>query len=679
MARTSLLLALCVLLSSVPAGADAPTLAFARSLSGVRGAEGRAVAVGPDGSIYVAGETASADFPTTPGAFQRVAGGAASAAFVARLAPDGAVLWSTLLSGTSGRQGAEAIDVDSEGFVYVAGFTEAGDFPTTPGAYDTSGPGAFVAKLAPDGSALVYSTITASVVSTVDIDVDSAGRAYLLYDSNHVTVPLVTPGAFDTRFNESELVLVKLDATGSTVLFGTFLGGVLSEFGAGLVVDASGVAHVAGYTSSGPSFPTTPGVILASAPQNQIQGFLSAIAPDGASLVYSTFLGADVFPRALDLAPDGGVVVAGTAVSGMLVTPGVYDESPNGRIDTIVMRVTAGARGRVYTTLLGGRGDDVPVAVRVGAGGTATIAGRTASSDFPAIAPDASYGGGTDGYVAALGAAGDALLLASYAGGDEEDTIAGMAVDGLGGVALAGTTASSDFATEGAAGPRRAFAARLDTAGPYVDAAVTASAPSLYVGGRGTLVFSVTNAGTAPATGPVALTARLPEGLSPVSATGTGWTATIAGRTVEARRDGALAPGARAELVVTVDVAPSAVPEVEIVVEVSTPDDARPGNDTATLRARVAVGPPPEIATVSAVERAGKPFKVKIVGRNFDDGIEVFIGADTTAWQPSKRKGETQLLLKGGSALAARFPVGVDVPVRLRNPDGGEAMATVRR
>jgi hypothetical protein len=686
LARTVALLVLAVGMPGPAAGAPAPardvdpTLVFARSLST---GSANAIAVDDVGSVYVAGRTTEPGFPTTAGVVQPEWRGGASAAFVVKLSPDGAVVWSTLLSGTTpgAEQGVDALAVGPDGAIYAAGFSGAEDFPTTPGAYNGPGPGAFVLKLAPDGSTLLYSTMTSSVVETAGLAVDRDGHAHLLYDSNHVDTGLITPGAFDTGFNESELVVVELDATGTDLVRGTYLGGRLSEFGGGIAVDAEGAVYVTGYTSSGPSFPTTPGTLQPSSPQQQVNGFLTKFRPDGAGLAYSTFLGADVFPRALDVAEDGTAVVAATAISALAVTPGAYDTSPNGRVDTLVTKLDASASTRVFSTLLGGRSDDVPAAVRVAGDGSIAVAGRTQSADFPADGPDASYGGIADGFVATFGADGASLRLSSFVGGGDADAIGALALDGLGGVCVAGTTASPEFAPHATAAPGavRAFAAKVDANGPFVDAALSAAASGLYVGGRGTVELDVTSAGTAATTGPVTLRATLPDGVLYVAASGTGWTITTGGPRVEATSTDPLAPGERARLTLTVDIAPATVDGALLTAEVSTPGDARAANDEVALALSIAAVPPPTIASVAPVDAPGKPFKVKITGGGFAPGVQVFVGSDATGWSPVARKSSRVLVLKGGDALEARFPVGVDVPIRVRNPDGGEATTTVRR
>ena len=89
--------------------------------------------------------------------------------------------------------------------------------------------------------------------------------------------------------------------------------------------------------------------------------------------------------------------------------------------------------------------------------------------------------------------------------------------------------------------------------------------------------------------------------------------------------------------------------------------------------------PPPVIDSVTGLDSAGKPYRVKIVGSNFQSGAAVYIGGSSSEWANSKRKGETQILLRKGAPLEAVFPAGVPTEIRIVNPDGGVATVTFRR
>ena len=242
-----------------PAGSE---LAYATFLGGGSMEDGNAIAVDGAGSAYVTGSTGSSDFPTTPGAFDpslNIHGDA----FVVKLNPAGSGLaYATFLGGNDADQGY-GIAVDGAGSAYVTGFTNSGDFPTTPGAFDPSHNAytdAFVVKLNPAGSGLAYATFLGGGSGDEGhaIAVDGAGSAHVTGRTDSSNFP-ITLGAFDTSHNGNlDAFVIKLNPTGSELAYGTFLGGSDSDYGYGIVVDGAGSAYVTGYTFSS-NFPTTPG------------------------------------------------------------------------------------------------------------------------------------------------------------------------------------------------------------------------------------------------------------------------------------------------------------------------------------------------------------------------------------------------------------------------------------
>lgn len=181
-------------------------------------------------------------FPTTPGAFDTTYNGALDA-FVSKLSADGStLLYSTFLGGSSSDQ-AWGIAVDGDDNAYVAGTAFRGypiSFPTTPGAFDTNNfnKEAFVSKLSADGSTLLYSTFLGGV-SALAIAVDRRGNAVVTGEPS-LDFP-TTPGAFDTTHNGASNVFVsRLNADGSSLLYSTFLGGNGGEEVSAIALDGSG-------------------------------------------------------------------------------------------------------------------------------------------------------------------------------------------------------------------------------------------------------------------------------------------------------------------------------------------------------------------------------------------------------------------------------------------------------
>ena len=262
---------------------------------------GSGIAVDSAGNAYVTGGTSSTDFPVTPGAFQTTCGNPSSCgnAFVAKLNPTGSTLvYSTYLGG-SGRSAGSGITVDSTGNAYVTGYTASTDFPVTPGAFQTICGGtcngnAFVTKLNPTGSALVYSTYLGDRGGGSGIAVDGADNAYVTGQTQSTDFP-VTPGAFQTTCTLSGngdcnvAFVTKINPTGSALVYSTYLGGSNIDSGFGIAVDSAGNAYVTGNTYSS-DFPTTPGAFQTNYGGNR-DAFVTKINPTGSALVYSTYLG----------------------------------------------------------------------------------------------------------------------------------------------------------------------------------------------------------------------------------------------------------------------------------------------------------------------------------------------------------------------------------------------------
>jgi len=273
------------------------------------------IAIDSSGNAYITGNAYSTNFPTTPGAVQRVNNAAVnqnSNPFVTKLNSTGtALLYSTYLGGST-FDFVFGIAIDGSGSAYIAGATNSPNFPTTPGAFQSAKQGgqfaqnAFVTKLNPSGTALVYSTYLGGSSGTSSIGdeataivIDSSGNAYIAGSTSSQDFP-TTPGALqrvnraatgtDSRSNSSAFV-TKLNATGTALIYSTFLGGTPPGAGVtGIVIDAHGSAYVTGQTSSS-DFPTTPGAFQRVIKSDTGNLFLSRLNPAGTALLYSTYLG----------------------------------------------------------------------------------------------------------------------------------------------------------------------------------------------------------------------------------------------------------------------------------------------------------------------------------------------------------------------------------------------------
>ncbi len=241
-----------------PAGS---ALTYSTFLGGTLVDDGQRVAVDSGGNAYAMGFSRSPDFPTTPGAFDGTPNGLFDVTLT-KLNPTGSGLVYSTYVGGSDFDGGGGLTVDSAGSAYLAGSTPSVDWPTTPGAYDTTNNNgdAYVTKLNPAGSALVYSTFLGG--SDYDnfsgIVLDTAGNAWLTGGSSSADFP-VTPGAPDTTLNGAgDVTIAELNSTGSSLLFATFLGGSQGDGAYDIARDPSGNIYVTGLTYS-QNFPATVG------------------------------------------------------------------------------------------------------------------------------------------------------------------------------------------------------------------------------------------------------------------------------------------------------------------------------------------------------------------------------------------------------------------------------------
>src|SRR5258706_829084 len=421
-----------------------PVLSYSTFLGGGGNDIARSVAADSDGNAYVTGQTTSLNFPTTSGAFQTVRG-FGNDVFVTKLNPSGsALVYSSYLGGNDFDTG-NAISIDANGNAYVTGTTKSADFPTTPGAFQPAlGIGfGFVTKLDATGSTLVYSTYLGAGAQGAGIAVDAQGNAYVTGQTGSAMFP-TTPGAFQPVFGGGpvDAFVMKLNADGSALVYSTYLGGSNVEVGGGIAVDTGGNAYVTGGTDS-TNFPTTPEAFQT----DPGSGFVTKLDPTGSSLVYSTYLNASSGAIAVDA--QGNAYVTGTASTDFQTTPGAFQPVLAGSFDAFVAKLNPPGSGLVYSTYLGGTNEDHGNGIAVNAAGNAYVTGYTSSSNFPTT-PDAAQpalAGTEDVFVTILNTAGSAPVYSTYLGGVIGDTGQGIAVDAANNAYVTGGTKSSNFPT----------------------------------------------------------------------------------------------------------------------------------------------------------------------------------------------------------------------------------------
>ena len=421
---------------------------------------------------------------------------------------DPVLVYSTYLGGNGFDQGY-AIAVDSLGSAYVTGKTAALDFPTTTGAFQTNygGGDAFIAKLNPEGTELVYSTYL-NGASGNGIAVDFAGNAYVTGETLTLNFP-TTPGAFQTAPYGFDTFVTKLNAAGSALVYSARFGGNFDDFGRAIALDAAGNAYITGWTvcrATTCTFPTVNAFQPNYAGGNN-DAFVTKINSLGSALVYSTYLGGGQILNATDdwgegIAVDsaGSAYVTGyTYAPDFPVTPGAYDTSRAG-LDAFVTKFTPDGALLVYSTFFGGPAREQGQDIAVDASGNAYVTGSTESADNPftpeydgfPVTPGAFQTTGSyDAFVTKLNPQGSALVYSTYLGGNAGgDRGWAIAIDNAGSAYVAGDTTSSDFPIASAVqltyggGLSDAFATKLNAAGSALVYS-TFLGGSLYDEGRG--------------------------------------------------------------------------------------------------------------------------------------------------------------------------------------------------
>ncbi len=380
------------------------SLIYSTILGGSASDTGNTIAIDRFGSAYVAGETSSTDFPTTPGAFQSP-GSDADNGFVTKLSPSGSSFVYSLLLGGGDSDTILSMALDTEHRVYVTGATCSLNFPVK-NAFQPVASGQNCA--------------------------DGGGDAFV----------------------------ARINTAGTDLDYSTYLDGSFESIGRGIAVDSAFHAYVTGSTES-PDFPTTPGAfqrtltakVIPSFPHD-IHGsnaYVTKFSEDGLSLVYSTFLGGTVSDDAAAIALDssGRACVTGSTQSkDFPVTSGAFQKSLRGDTNAFVTKLQISGSGLFYSTFLGGSGTDGGSSIAVDSFGRAYVAGGTSSTDFPVLNPiQAHLGGPQDAFVTKLSATGNALFYSTYLGGAAADSANSIRLDSNGIAYVGGITNSTNFPT----------------------------------------------------------------------------------------------------------------------------------------------------------------------------------------------------------------------------------------
>lgn len=407
---------------------------------------------------------------------------------------------------------SEAVAVDAAGNGIVTGTTHATDFPTPGTRQSRDSSAVYVAKLDPSGRSLLYltfldgefedgtNTLPESRGSSVAID--TAGAAYITGTTHSDRFPTTT-GAFQKNrsfcgplaycgFVNDEAFVTKLNSAGE-IVYSTYLGGRNTDHGNAIAVDREGKAYVAGFTTSGATFPTKNefqstgffGVGLADA-------FLTVFNSNGTDITYSTGLGGGRDDFAMGIALDAGdnaYITGETASSDNFPVRNAFQSVNGGGRDAFVAKFNpelVGNASLIYSTFAGGAGTDSAQSIAVTANGDAFFTGITGSFNYPLLNALDSTNQTNEAFVTQLRANG-ALANSTFLGGSGQEQGNGIALDKGNNVYVTGFTTSTDILPVLAfqpakSGGKDAFVAKLRLEGSgFATAGVLSFS---YLGGR---------------------------------------------------------------------------------------------------------------------------------------------------------------------------------------------------
>jgi len=304
------------------------------------------------GAVFLTGSTSGVNFPLSGQA--TTAGG--MDAFVVELDTNGALVASKLIGG-SGDDAGTSIALGGDGSLYLAGTTQSSDFPSTPGGYQTvpvsALPNVFLTKFSASTLAIAYSTYLGPGTSPA-VSADSSGNAYVAASTTYSSWS-TTPGAAQPHCAGStcaDAILLKMNPTGSQLVYATYFGGSGAEAPGGVALDSSGDAFIAGTTGS-PDLPTSSGSFQSSCPYDTTAeaqpncGFAAKFNPAG-GLIYATYLGVGGSASAIAVDPAGNAFVGGQAASPDFPLVGAIQESLYNYIGNIYSASSQEPDGSVY-------------------------------------------------------------------------------------------------------------------------------------------------------------------------------------------------------------------------------------------------------------------------------------------------------------------------------------------
>ena len=450
-------------------------LIYATYIGGSHYDDAYSIAVDSSNNVYVSGFTYSANYDISAGGFQTTKSGDWDI-FVSKLKADGTELIYSTYIGGNGSDFAVSNAVDANNNLYITGYTTSTNYITTAGAFQTinnGGVDGFITKLNASGTALIYSTYIGGNNGDYSraIAIDTSNNAYITGNTNSNNF-VTSNGAFQNVYNGLDDIFVcKLNESGNTLIYSTYIGSFNNEYGQSIALDNAGNAYITGWAHFG--FITTPGAF-----QSIIGGGNDAIVVKlnslGTALIYSTFIGGNGADAGFDIALDSSnnaYITGDTESSNFIVNPTAFQNNREGGwTDAFVTQINASGNAILYSTYLGGNGDDTAYSIAVDSNDNAYITGRTESTNFDITtgAFQTTNAAGRDVFASKLNATGSDLLYSSYIGGNNNDVGLSIALDKSANAYLTGLTWSTDlYTTTGAfqtanAGTRDLFVFKLD-------------------------------------------------------------------------------------------------------------------------------------------------------------------------------------------------------------------------
>jgi hypothetical protein len=429
------------------------------------------IVMAPDGSIYMASRTSSADLPTTPGAYDDSLGGTYDIV-IARFTGDLTTLLAcTYLGGSGDEAGWPGVDLalDGAGNVVVVAESNSADYPTTAGAYAPTPPGGadvVVSRLSADLTQLLASSYLGGSwhENYIKVIVNEAGQIVITGSTASFDFPH-SSGAYDTVLALGghfgyDLFCTVMDSGLTSIIASTFVGDTSDDFPEGLVAMPDGSYLIGGWTMS-PLFPTSPTAAYPTYRGGSYDGFLCRLSADLTSLEASTLIGGSAWDFVYDIAVDneGNVLATGhtASMTNFPTTTGAYDttySSTGGEgvgDDVFIVRFDPSLSTLLVGSYLGGAGWENGVALAVDATGRVFVSGTTSSTNFP-------YSPGTfdstvtvtsthnaDIFFCAFDSGIHSLLFGTILGGTANESVGSIVVNGDEQILVGGSTASTDF------------------------------------------------------------------------------------------------------------------------------------------------------------------------------------------------------------------------------------------